>query len=192
MLVSNKLFWNFIHIDVSLYVGILKSKMSYFTYIFSLDKSMVGDPSQLHLLASMQLHLKKLRQPSDKRAPHWVLELHRSPRGPKVKHILRPQSQIFIKIMIQASCSAKAENIQGKCLLPALNIRSLNKDRWVVFRNWKQPDPVLRTTQKQDLSKIPTNTGDSEGTPDSTRERTQASWYLDFSLRYSEQETQSA
>lgn len=187
MLVSNKLFWNFTHIDVSLYGGILKFKMSYFTYIFSLDKSMVGDPSQLHLLALVQLHLKRLRQPSDKRAPHWVLGLHRSPRGPKA-----PESLIFIKIIIQASCSAKAENMQGKYLLPALNIGSLNKDRWVVFRNWKQPDPVLRITQKQDLSKIPTNTWDSEGTPDSTRERTQASWYLDFSLRYPEQETQSA
>lgn len=107
-------------------------------------------------------------------------------------HTKAPESLIFIKIIIQASCSAKAENIQGMCLLPALNIRSLNKNRWVVFGNWKQPDPVLRTTEKQDLSKIPTNTWNSEGTPDSTRERTQASRHLDFSLGYPEQETQSA
>lgn len=130
----------------------------------------------INLLASMQLHLKKLQQPSDKRALHWVLELHRSPKDET--HTKTPESLIFIKIIIHASYSAKAGNTQGKCLLPALNIKSPNKDRWVVFRNWKQPDPVLRRTQKQDHSKILTNnwilpqTGDSKGTPDSTWEPT--------------------
>lgn len=109
MLVSNKLFGNFNHIDVSLYVGILNSKRSYFTYIFSLDKSMVGDPSQLHQFVSINaVTPQKAPKPQWQESSPLGSGTSQVTQGSKDEtHTKGPESLIFIKIIIQASCSFK-------------------------------------------------------------------------------------
>lgn len=43
---------------------------------------------------------------------------------------MAPNSLVFIKMIVQPSRSAKAENTEGRSLLSALKIRSPDKEQW--------------------------------------------------------------